>query len=64
MRICLLGGGRYPWLGPHKFVLSEMAASFLELLDYRASFELAIDVFVLGLPALNASSRPPATATL
>jgi hypothetical protein len=46
------------------FVLSEMAASFLELLDYRASFELAIDVFVLGLPALNASSHPPVTATV
>jgi hypothetical protein len=41
------------------FVLSEMAASFLELLDYRASFEHAMDVFVLGLPALNASIHPP-----
>jgi hypothetical protein len=46
------------------FVLSEMAASFLELLDYRASFELAMDVFVLGLPALNASIDPPVTATI
>ena len=44
------------------FVLSEMAASFLELLDYRASFELAMDVFVLGLPALNASIHQPVTA--
>jgi Tetracyclin repressor-like, C-terminal domain len=38
------------------FVLNEMAASFLEPLDYTGSFELAIDAFVLGLPAFNASA--------
>jgi hypothetical protein len=35
------------------FVLNEMAASFLEPLDYKVSFELAIDAYVLGLPAFS-----------
>jgi hypothetical protein len=35
------------------FVLSEMAASFLEPLDYEESFKLALDVFMLGLPAFT-----------
>jgi hypothetical protein len=38
------------------FVLSEAAASFLEPLDYRVSFELAIRAFVLGLPAFKTST--------
>jgi hypothetical protein len=33
------------------FVLNEMAASFLEPLDYEDSFKLAMDSFMLGLPA-------------
>lgn len=40
------------------FVLNEMVASFLEPLDYGVSFELAIDAFVLGLPAFKASINP------
>jgi hypothetical protein len=36
------------------FVLNEMGATFLEPLDYTGSFELAIDAYVLGLPAFSA----------
>jgi hypothetical protein len=36
------------------FVLNEMGATFLEPLDYAGSVELAIDAFVLGLPAFRA----------
>lgn len=36
------------------FVLNEMGATFLEPVDYTGSFELAIDAFVLGLPAFHA----------
>jgi hypothetical protein len=39
------------------FVLNEMAASFLEPLDYAHSFELAIDAFIMGLPAFKAIDR-------
>jgi WHG domain-containing protein len=35
------------------FVLNEMAATFVEPLDYEDSFELAIDAFVMGLPAFK-----------
>jgi len=35
------------------FVLNEMAASFLEPLDYGESFKLAMDSFMLGLPAFT-----------
>jgi hypothetical protein len=34
------------------FVIHEMAASYLESLEYERSYELAIDVFIRGLPAL------------
>jgi Tetracyclin repressor-like, C-terminal domain len=37
------------------FVLNEMAASFLDPLDYEASFKLAIDAFVMGMPAFTSS---------
>jgi Tetracyclin repressor-like, C-terminal domain len=37
------------------FVLNEMAATFLEPLDYDGSFTLAIDAFVMGLPAFKSS---------
>jgi hypothetical protein len=37
------------------FVQNEMAASVLEPLEYARSFELAIDAFVLGLPAFHAA---------
>jgi Tetracyclin repressor-like, C-terminal domain len=40
------------------FVLSEMVGSFLELTDYRVTFELAIDAFVMGLPAFKAAIDP------
>jgi len=36
------------------FVLNQMAAPLLEPLDYAGSFELAIDAYVLGLPAFHA----------
>jgi hypothetical protein len=36
------------------FVIHEMAASYLESLEYERSYELAIDVFVRGLSALYA----------
>jgi hypothetical protein len=36
------------------FVLNEMGATFLEPVDYTGSFELAIDAFLLGLPAFHA----------
>jgi hypothetical protein len=36
------------------FVIHEMAASYLESLEYERSYELAIDVFIRGLPALYA----------
>jgi hypothetical protein len=35
------------------FVLNEMVGSFLEPLDLGVSFELAVDAFVLGLPAFT-----------
>jgi hypothetical protein len=35
------------------FVLNEMAASFLEPLDYEESFKLVVDAFILGLPAFT-----------
>jgi hypothetical protein len=35
------------------FVLNEMAASFLEPLDYEESFKLAVDAFMMGLPAFT-----------
>jgi Tetracyclin repressor-like, C-terminal domain len=35
------------------FVIHEMAASYLESLEYGRSYEIAIDMFILGLPALN-----------
>jgi hypothetical protein len=34
------------------FVIHEMAASYVESLEYEKSYELAIDVFIRGLPAL------------
>jgi hypothetical protein len=37
------------------FVLNEMAAAFLEPLDYADSFKLAMDAFILGLPAFKPS---------
>jgi hypothetical protein len=46
------------------FVLNEMAGSFLEPLDYTKSFELAIDVFVMGLPAFITSADHPAIAAI
>jgi hypothetical protein len=36
------------------FVIHEMAASYLESLEYERSYELAIDVFIRGLPTLYA----------
>jgi hypothetical protein len=36
------------------FVIHEMAASYVESLEYERSYELAIDVFIRGLPALCA----------
>jgi Tetracyclin repressor-like, C-terminal domain len=39
------------------YVLNEMAASFLEPLDYQQSFELGIEMFILGLPALGPQPR-------
>jgi Tetracyclin repressor-like, C-terminal domain len=36
------------------FVIHEMAAPYLESLEYERSFELAIDLFIRGLPALYA----------
>jgi hypothetical protein len=36
------------------FVIHEMAASYLESLEYERSYELAIDVFIRGLPSLYA----------
>jgi Tetracyclin repressor-like, C-terminal domain len=36
------------------FVMHEMAASYLESLEYERSYEVAIDVFIRGLPALYA----------
>jgi hypothetical protein len=36
------------------FVIHEMAAPYLESLEYERSYELAIDVFIRGLPALYA----------
>jgi Tetracyclin repressor-like, C-terminal domain len=39
------------------FVLNEMAASFLEPLDYSKSFALAIDAFVMRLPVFKAVDR-------
>jgi len=41
------------------FVLNEMTATFLEPLDYDRSFKLAIDAFVMGLPAFASSSVNP-----
>jgi hypothetical protein len=41
------------------FVLNEMTASFFEPLDYDASFKLAIDAFVMGLPAFTSSVQNP-----
>jgi hypothetical protein len=35
------------------FVIHEMAASYLESLEYERSYELAIDIVIRGLPALN-----------
>jgi hypothetical protein len=34
------------------FVIHEMAASYLESLEYERSYEFAIDVFIRGFPAL------------
>jgi hypothetical protein len=42
------------------YVLNEMAASFLEPLDYQESFELGIEMFILGLPALGPRATNPA----
>jgi hypothetical protein len=36
------------------FVIHEMAASHLESLEYERSYELAVDLFIRGLPALYA----------
>jgi len=41
------------------FVLNEMAAAFLEPLDYGESFKLAIDAYILGLPAFAPLIRQP-----
>jgi Tetracyclin repressor-like, C-terminal domain len=41
------------------FVLNEMVGSFLESFDYKVSFELAIDAFVVGLSAFRVSSNSP-----
>jgi hypothetical protein len=35
------------------FVIHEMAAPYLESLEYERSYEIAIDIFIQGLPALN-----------
>lgn len=42
------------------YVLNEMAASFLEPLDYQESYELGIEMFILGLPAFAAPDRSSA----
>ncbi|MEA2820360.1 MAG: hypothetical protein QOJ86_2364 [Bradyrhizobium sp.] len=42
------------------YVLNEMAASFLEPLDYQESFELGIEMFILGLPAFGPRATSPA----
>jgi Tetracyclin repressor-like, C-terminal domain len=36
------------------FIIHEMAATYLEALEYEKSYELAIDVFIRGLPELFA----------
>jgi hypothetical protein len=41
------------------FVFNEMTATFVEPLDYDGSFKLAIDAFVMGLPAFISSSANP-----
>jgi hypothetical protein len=41
-------------------VLNEMAGSFLEPLDHQESFELGIEMFILGLPALGPRATKPA----
>ncbi len=38
------------------FVLNEMAASFLDSLDYERTYELALDVFLAGVASLNAEA--------
>ncbi|THD61924.1 MAG: WHG domain-containing protein [Bradyrhizobium sp.] len=35
------------------FVIHEMAASYLDSLEYERSYELAIEIFIQGLSALN-----------
>jgi hypothetical protein len=42
------------------YVLNEMAASFLEPLEYQESYELGIEMFILGLPAFVARDRSSA----
>jgi hypothetical protein len=44
------------------FVLNEMVTTFVEPLDYKISFELAIDAFILGLPAFKSPTDQPAPA--
>jgi hypothetical protein len=41
------------------FVLHEMAASFLETVDYDKIYATAVDVFIRGLDALRPAAAPP-----
>jgi hypothetical protein len=40
------------------FVLHEMAASFLETVDYDTMYAVAVDVFIRGLDALRSAPQP------
>jgi hypothetical protein len=42
------------------YVLNEMAGSFLEPLEYQQSYELGIEMFILGLPALGSRATDQA----
>lgn len=40
------------------FVLHEMAASFLDTVDYDTLYTVAVDVFIRGLDALRSAAQP------
>ncbi len=40
------------------FVIHEMAASFLETVDYDKLYSVAVDVFIRGLGALRSAAQP------
>jgi len=44
------------------FVLHEMAASFLETVDYDKIYAVAVDVFIRGLDALRPAAVTPCGA--